>query len=145
MEHVTKVVQVNSKPESVIEYLSDVNNHPAFIEPLKDISDIKGDPKQAGCKWNWEFMMAGIEFKGESETVEYDPKRIFSYKTNTGIISLFKYTVEPEGEGSRLTIDVEYNVPESALAKIADKTVIARNNEDAADKAADNIKSILEG
>lgn len=52
--------------------------------------------------------------------------------------------VEPENGGTRLTIDVKYEIPQNVLAKIIDKTVIERLNEQEGSRAADNLKAILE-
>jgi hypothetical protein len=51
--------------------------------------------------------------------------------------------VEPEAGGTRLTIDIEYEVPQNVLAKILDKVVVERLNNQEADRAAENLQAIL--
>lgn len=144
MSRATKIVSINVSPEKVMEYISNVSNHPAFIPPLKSVENISGDPINRGTVWDWTFVMAGIEFKGKSETVDYQPGKIFKYKTTGGIASTFTYNVEPEGSGSRLTMDVEYEVPSSLLGKI-NQTAVEKINSESAEAAEENIKIILEG
>ena len=43
MAKVTRKFTVKRKPEAVIDYISDVENHPAFIPPLKSVANIAGD------------------------------------------------------------------------------------------------------
>ncbi len=145
MAHISKAVSINCDATKAIDYIADVNHHPAFIPPLKTISNISGDPKQVGTKWNWTFTMVGVEFEGPSETTQFEASKVFGYKSSGGITSDFTYAVEPEGDGIKLSIDVEYEVPEGAIAKIADQAVIERQNNDSADQAANNLKIILEG
>src|SRR3977135_3217389 len=66
MAKVTRSFQVKSKPEAVIDYIADVENHPAFIPPLKSVANIAGDPKRQGTRWDWAFVMAGVENNGKA-------------------------------------------------------------------------------
>lgn len=143
MAKVTRKFNVKRKPEAVIDYISDVENHPAFIPPLKSVANIVGDPKRKGTHWDWTFVMAGVEIKGKAETADYQAGRRYSFKT-TGIDSTFIYSVEAADGGSQVTADVVYEVPQGVLAKIADKTVVERMNERDADRAAQSLKTILD-
>jgi len=143
MAKVSRKFTVKRKPEAVIDYISDVENHPAFIPALKSVANIAGDPKRKGTHWDWTFVMAGVEINGKAETADYQAGKRYSFKT-TGIDSTFIYTVEAADGGSRVTADVAYEVPQGVLAKIADKTVVERMNERDADKAAQTLKTILD-
>jgi carbon monoxide dehydrogenase subunit G len=143
MAKVSRSFQVKSKPAAVIDYIADVENHPAFIPPLKSVANIVGDPKRKGTRWDWTFVMSGVEINGKAETADYQPGKRYSFKT-TGIDSTFSYSVEAAEGGSRVTADVVYEVPPGVLAKVADKTVVERMNERDADRAAQNLKTILD-
>lgn len=143
MSRVTKVVSIKADPAKVIEYISNVKNHPAFLSALKSVENISGDPKQAGTSWDWTFMMGGVELKGKGETADYVSGKRYSFKTTSGIQSTFVYAVEPENDGSRLTMDVTYEAPNNVLSKIADKAVIERLNDEDGEKAVENLKAIL--
>lgn len=143
MSRVQQSVVINSDPQRVMEYISNVQNHPAFIGPLKSVTNLRGDAKQKGTTWDWKFVMAGVEFAGKSETVEYVPGRQFSFKTTTGIHSTFNYRLEPAQGGSRLTIDVDYEVPKTLLAKLQ-TSVVERLNDAEGQAAVQNLKAILD-
>ncbi len=145
MTHISKSVHIKADPAEVIEYISDVRNHPAFISTLKSIDEVDGDEQEAGRRWRWVFSMAGVEFVGGSETTQYEAGKVFGYKTDGDISAQFTYAVEPEDGGARLNIDVEYEVPEGALAAVADKAIVERLNDNVATGAADSLKAILEG
>jgi carbon monoxide dehydrogenase subunit G len=143
MAKVTRKFNVKRKPEAVIDYIADVENHPAFIPPLKSVGNIAGDPKRKGTRWDWTFVMAGVEINGKAETADYQAGKRYSFKT-TGIDSTFIYTVEAADGGSQVTADVVYEVPQGVLAKMADKAVVERMNERDADRAAQSLKTILD-
>jgi len=143
MVEVSRSLHVKAEPARVIDYIADVQNHPAFIPPLKSVANVAGDPKRLGTKWDWTFSMAGVQVSGKAETVDYVAGKRFSFRTS-GVDSTFSYQVEPDAGGSKLTVKVSYDVPQSVLAKIADRAVVVRMNERDADQAAKNLKTILD-
>lgn len=143
MARVAKSAVITGNADQIMNYIADVNNHPAFIGPLKSIANINGDPKKAGTAWDWTFVMAGVEFSGRSETVSYEPGKKFSYKTTTGIISTFTYTAEPASGGVKVTVDVTYDVPQNLVAKMQ-ASVVEKLNEAEGSRAVENLKAILD-
>jgi uncharacterized membrane protein len=143
MSRVDKSVVISSPPEKVIAYIADVSNHPAFISSLKSVANVRGDSKKAGTEWDWTYVMAGVEISGKAETVAYAPGKQFSYKTTTGIKSTFNYRVEPAKGGSRLSVDVVYEIPTSLLGKVQAAVVEKLNDAEGA-RAVENLKAILD-
>jgi len=145
MTKVTKSVFLSAEPTRIIDYIAGVGNHPAFISALKKVENIKGDPKQSGSTWDWTFVMAGVEVKGKAEGTGCTPGKSFGFRTTTGIKSTFNYRVEPAKGGATLTLDVDYEVPQNVLAKIVDKAVVERMNEEEGERTVKNLKTIFEG
>jgi uncharacterized membrane protein len=143
MSRVTKVVSIKADPKTVLDYIADVKNHPAFISALKSVDNLHGDPKSIGESWDWTFTMGGVELKGKAETADYVEGKHYSFKTTNGIVSTFSYSVEPETSGTRLTMDVEYEIPQNVVAKLLDKAVVERLNDQEGDRAVENLQAIL--
>jgi uncharacterized membrane protein len=143
MSRVAKSITISNDPARVIEYIADVANHPAFLGPLKSVSQVRGDPRKVGSSWDWTFIMAGVEFTGRAETVAFDAGQRYSFKTTSGIQSTFVYSVEPTGTGTKVTIDVTYEVPKTLLAKMQ-TSVVEKWNEAEAARAVENLKAILD-
>ena len=143
MPNVSKSVTVSRSPAEVIEYIADVSNHPAFIGPLKTVADLSGDPRKPGTSWTWVFVMAGVEISGDAETVKYEPGRLFSYRTTSGALSTFEYSASAQGDGAKVTINVEYTIPDSLLGKVQGP-VVERLNDLDGQRAVDNLKVILD-
>ena len=142
MTKVSRSTHIDADPREVIDFIADVANHPAFIGPLKTVSNVKGDPTHVGSTWDWTYMLAGVQIAGHGTTSDYAEGSRYAFRT-TGVESTFAYAVEPEGDGSKLTATVTYELPQSVLAKIADRAAVERLNEIEADRAVENLKVIL--
>ena len=143
MSRVAKSAVITNKADQIMNYIADVKNHPAFLGPLKSVSNLNGDSKKAGTSWDWTFVMAGVEFSGRAETVSFESGKKFSFKTTTGIQSTFTYSAEPQGNATKVTIDVTYDVPGSLLAKMQ-TSVVEKLNEAEGGRAVENLKAILD-
>lgn len=145
MARVTKSVTIANEPGRIIDYIAEVSNHPAFLGPLKSVTNLKGNPKQPGSSWDWTFVMAGVEFTGRAETVAYEPGKRYSFKTTSGITSTFTYSCEAGGASgpAKLSIDVAYDVPKTLMAKMQASVVEKLNDAEGA-RAVENLKAILD-
>lgn len=143
MSRVAKSAIIKGKADQIMSYIADVKNHPAFIGPLKSVTNLNGDPKKPGTSWDWTFVMAGVEFGGRAETVSYEPGQKFTYRTTTGIQSTFTYSAEPEDGGVKVTVDVTYDVPPTLLSKMQ-ASVVEKLNDSEGVRAVENLKAILD-
>ena len=144
MSKVAQSLEVNTSPESVMDYIIDVTNHPAFIGPLKSVANIKGDVKQPGTTWDWVYSLAGVELAGKAETVRFVAGKEFVYKTTTGAKSTFTYRADPAGgKKTKLSLNVDYEVPTNALGKMK-ASVFEKLNDAEGKRVVENLKALLE-
>lgn len=143
MSRVAQSLEVSCSAESLMNYIVDVTNHPAFIGPLKSVTNIKGDVKKPGTAWDWVYSLAGIELSGKAETVRFVPAKEFVYKTTTGARSTFTYRADSSGGKTRLSFDVEYEVPQNVLGKMQ-LSVFEKLNDQESKRVVENLKALLE-
>ena len=143
MTRIHRSVRLAKDPEQVVNYISDVQNHPAFISALTSISNLSGDSHRPGTTWSWSFVMAGIEIEGSAETTKFEPGKVFAYKTTSGVESQFSYRVEAGRDGNDLVVEVNYEPPQGVLGRVVDKALIERQNEAEADRTIANLKAIF--
>jgi hypothetical protein len=74
--------------------------------------------------------MAGMPFRGHSETLEFIPNKHVVVENKEGIPSKFVWDYSPENGGTRLGVEVEYEVPVPVLGKLAEKVVLKINEND---------------
>ena len=136
--------RIKNSPEAVISYVADPRNRPLFFPSLKSISDIQGDPTAEGTSWKWTFATLGMEFQGKGHCVKHVPGKLYSFKTEGGIESTITYRAEPEGDGTRLSIQVDYQVPEDAKSKLPAESRAKKMREKEAAQALENLQKILD-
>jgi uncharacterized membrane protein len=143
MSKVAQSLELNCSAESLMDYIVDVSNHPAFIGPLKSVTNIKGDIRKPGTSWDWVYSLAGVELAGKAETVRFTPGKEFVYKTTTGAKSTFTYSATPSGKKTKLSLNVEYEVPVSALGKMK-ASMFEKLNDAEGKRVVENLKALLE-
>jgi uncharacterized membrane protein len=144
MSKVAQSLEVNTSPESVMDYIIDITNHPAFIGPLKSVANIRGDVKKPGTTWDWVYSLAGVELAGKAETVRFVPGKEFVYKTTTGAKSTFTYRADAAGgKKTKLSLNVDYEVPTNALGKMK-ASVFEKLNDAEGKRVVENLKALLE-
>ncbi len=112
-KQIQAVASVNLDPEDVIRFVTDIRNRSKYLESLTSVSNIQGAPGEVTKSWNWKWDLLGHEFEGTGRTVDFEPGRLYSFVTEGGIQSRFTYRAEPENDGTRLWIEVDFEVPPS--------------------------------
>ena len=143
MSKVAQSLEVSCSAESLMEYIVDVSNHPAFIGPLKSVTNIKGDVRKPGTSWDWVYSLAGVELTGKAETIRFTPGKEFVYKTTTGAKSTFTYSAAPSGKKTKLSLNVDYEVPTSALGKMK-ASMFEKLNDAEGKRVVENLRALLE-
>ncbi len=140
MATIERSFSVKSPPERVFAFLEDHANDPQWLPNLVDSRNFTGEGTD--YQWEWTFKMAGISFNGTGRILEHDPPRRHVVETRGGIVSTWAWTLEPEGEGTRVSLRMEYTVPVTAVGKIAEKLLL-KQNEKSADEGIVNLQRIL--
>ncbi len=142
MAKITRDILINAPVDKVFRYHSDPTHQPEYWPSMLDVKSIKELPG-GGKKWKWVYKMAGIRLRGSTETTEFIENERIVTKTTGGVESTFTYQYKPEGEGTRLSLEVDYKVPVPVLGKLAEGLII-KANEREADTVLANLKDRLE-
>ena len=137
-------VHIENTPEAVIKYVADVRNRPLFFPSLKSVSDIKGDPSAVGTTWRWTFVALATEFQGTARCLEHQPGKLYSFQTAGGIESKFTYRAQPDKKGTKLTIDLEYTIPQPMESRLPTTKIADAMKKAEADQVIQNLKVILD-
>lgn len=132
---------IDNTPDAVLGYVADVRNRTFFLPSLKAITNVKNEPASANTTWSWTWVLLGMEFVGTGRSLDYQPGKMYSFQTEGGIESKWTYTVAPEGKGTRLTIQVEYQPPSGVLGLLRGDPQARHQAE--VDRVLQNLKTIL--
>ena len=136
--------QIEAPPAEVLEYIADPRNRPAYFPHLKSITDIKGEPTAVGTSWKWTFTYLGLNFEGNGRCLKHDKGKVYSFTTEGGIKSTFTYEAVAAGNGTDLLVKLEYEVPERAISVLPVDDIAIKLRQTEAEKALQNLKTILE-
>jgi carbon monoxide dehydrogenase subunit G len=140
MATIERSVIVKAAPQRAFAFLADHANDPQWLPGMVGSRNFTGEGTD--YQWEWTYKMAGISFDGTGRVLEHDPPRRHVVETQGGITSTWAWTLEPEGEGTRLSLRMEYIIPGAALGKLAEKLLL-KQNEKAADEGLAKLRRIL--
>ena len=145
MPSVSESVEISVKPQAAFEFVA---NAPArattFIPGLNRIGNVSPPEAAVGQGWDYEFNWFGLVIAGNSRCTEYQKPSVYQFKTVTGNPSTWTYSFEPAGGGTRLTLKVDYEVPQNQLARFATGGILEQMNRNRAREIVDNLKALIE-
>jgi hypothetical protein len=100
--------------------------------------------RQVGDTWEYEFNWLGWIVSGTSECTGFARPSRYQFKTVTGNPSTWTYRCEASGGGTKLTLDVEYELPKAQLARFASETALKALNQNIAHEIVNNLKALVE-
>ena len=146
MPHVEESIFIAAPPEAVFDLIANQPERmPEWWPPMTDQERVTPPPTQTGSVSRYVYNMMGVEIKGEHEVRAFEANRHLRVTTTSGIDSTFDYIFEPEGDGCRLTVRVDYDLPGGILGRLANKVVVERKNVEDLRAGLQNLKRLLEG
>jgi uncharacterized protein YndB with AHSA1/START domain len=142
MRKITRTIVVNTSPERVFDFVDQPENLLMVWPGMIEVAGIQKEPS-GGHSFDWVYKMAGVRFHGHSEVVRVERPRLMEAKNEKGIPSKFRWAFEAKGEGTQITLDIEYTIPTPVLGKVAE-AVVAKINEHETEALLANIKQTLE-
>ncbi len=136
---------VNAAPDKVLGFIGDVRNRTRYLPSLKALTDIKGEPAGGvGTTWKWKFAVLGREFEGTGKCLKYEAGKLYSFQTQGGLESTWTYTAAPDGKGTKLSVHVEFKVPDNLAGSLPSPQVLETLKKSEGDLVINNLKAILE-
>jgi carbon monoxide dehydrogenase subunit G len=136
---------ISAPPAKVYDFVQEATRATSFIPGLSRIHNVKPDTTQPGQTWEYEFDWFGLVVSGNSRCTKSEPAKVHQFQTVTGNPSTWTYLLEPDGTNTRLTLEVEYEIPGNVLARYASQPVFEKMNQDRAREIVINVKTMLEG
>lgn len=129
--------------QRVFEYTASPENGPMFIPNLNENSNISVTPTQVGQKWNWRFNMVGVDITGEAEVTKVETPHEWDLKISGGSHGSWKFMFEEADGGTKVALDVEYEMPPGVIGKLS-ANAVEKINQKNTDDILQHLKTILE-
>lgn len=143
MIKIQKNVVIQAPVDRVFEFMTTPENLLEVWPSLVEVTNVKR-AADGTHSFDWAYKMAGLRFRGHARTIEVEPLRRVVVKNDKGIDSTFRYTYAgADGGGTKLGMEVEYEIPSSLLERIA-RPIVERLNDHEAGLLLQNVKTRLE-
>ena len=142
MAKVEKTITINAPVEKVFDYIDQPTNLPEIWPSLMEIKDVQTLPN-GGHTDRWVYKMAGMRFEGTTEGIEHVTNQRIVSKTKGGVESTQTWVFQPEAGGTKVTFEVEYNIPIPVLGKLAEAIIVKMNDREG-DSILANLKTRME-
>lgn len=141
MAKVTESTVVAAPAEKIFKMLAEPERAVMFVPGLTRISNVAGDKKS----WDYEFSWHGLGISGRAECTAAEAPTKYQFKTVSGNKSTWTYQCGSDGGKTKLSLEIEYEVPKQQLARFASEAVLLKMNQNTAREIVSHIKTLLEG
>ncbi len=145
MAKVSSSVVINKPIQEVFAYTASPRNGPAFIPNLNENNNITPEESGVGQSFDWRFNLAGVDLRGKAEVTEFNPPHSAKIVSTGDGNSTWSYSFHEENGGTKVALEIDYQITENALQRIANKLVIDKLNQRTVEQSLENLKTILEG
>jgi ribosome-associated toxin RatA of RatAB toxin-antitoxin module len=142
MAKLKRSVIIHALPEKVFIFVNDRAILPEMWPGRLELRDIQA-LYSGGHRYTWTYRIAGRRVEGTSETTEFIPNKRIVDKTVKGVPSTFIWSFEPQNNGTKLTLEIEYLITTPVLGMIVEAFLI-RTNERQAGICLANMKAKME-
>lgn len=147
MTRIERSIEVERSPEQVFEVLCDLRLIPHWATIAGEFEGGPDRPLASGDSFRHTMRVGGLDVKGEWSVTELERPRHVTYeaKADAGGWLKMKQTVVPSDRGSRVELEVDYELPGGFLGDVLDRVYVERRNEREAENSLHNLKALVEG
>lgn len=146
MVTVQKSILINRPIDEVYRYATDPKHWFRWYSGLSEPRNLKGQG-EAGTTMDLDIHLFGMQLPiivAVTENACTATGYVWKGLVKGSIDSIQSWTYTPEGNGTRIDYEEEYEMPPSVMAKLADKLIIKRMMNNAMDQSLKNLKEICE-
>ncbi|NUU33166.1 SRPBCC family protein [Arthrobacter sp. C9C5] len=147
MGHIKLDTQIDAPVGRVTEIAVDPYHWASWWVNLSEPKKVEGDGR-AGTVVEHSYLMAGVPFPVTTRVLENEPTASGGQHVRLEFDGPLKgwqtWDYEPSGTGTRVTAEIEYNVPGAAIGKFADRVLVERLQERAREQTLANLKLMAE-
>lgn len=146
MSHVTHSVHIEAPPEVVWNIGRDPDRMPEWNTTAVAVKDVSGPLDQQGATFTVRSKIAGRPIDVTWTIQEVEAPRYFVATASTPMGGSARQRVDytAEAGGTRVTIDMEYDIASGILGQVISKLFAERAVERDVHHSADNLKAIVE-
>lgn len=129
MIKVTRAIYIDRPPKDVWRLARDLERYPEFFAGITKWVPKSAQRTGVGASYRVLMQVGSIQAGGTLRLVEWDDNRRLGWESETGIQMTGHTEVEPQGAGTRLHMNVTFDLPGPAgwLVERITARIVARN------------------
>ena len=147
MGHIQQSIQIDAPVDRVTEIATNPRHWSSWWVNLSEAKNVEGDGS-AGTIVKHSYLMAGVPFPVTTRVIENLQTASGGKHVRIEFEGPLKgwqtWDYEPQHNGTKVTMEIEYNVPGAAIGKFADRVVVERLQERAREQTLENLKLMAE-
>jgi len=144
MPSVKTSVTINAPIEKVFDTIVDPELTAQWSAGISDVTNIKGNHWEKGSSADFTYHVLGMKFTQQMITSEIEKPRKVIYEMTGGFPGTFGFTLEPQGQATKVDTRIDYSVPGGIIGKIANQLLLERMNKKNMEDSAEGLKIFCE-
>ena len=146
MGHIRESIDIDASIETCWALFADATRFPDWNTTAVEVKDISGPIDRVGATFTVVSKVLGRRIEARNEVTRVEPMKLVEF---TGIGAggargAFRTEVEPRGSGTRVTTQIDYDLPGGWFGDIADKLFGERQLERDVRHSSENFKALAE-
>lgn len=142
MKKIENSIRIQAPVSRVNDYVTQPEHFLEIWPSMVEVSNVQRTPDGAHS-FDWLYKMAGMHFRGHSETKKLDQNRSIEVHNSGGIPSVFRWSFEGHDDTTTVKLEVEYEIPVPLLGRLGEAFLV-KLNERENQTVFDNLKARLE-
>ncbi len=146
MGHVVNSIHIDAPAERVFELSIDAQRLPEWQNTVIEVKDVSGPLDRVGAGYTAVMKIAGRRLDGRWEVTRVEKPSYFEVTGTApgGGRATVITRIEPAGDGTDSTVELDYELPGGFLGGFADKLFVERAIERDMKHSGENFKAICE-
>ena len=148
MTYIERSVHIDERPEEVFRVLTDLKLIPRWAVIAQDTYvRPEGDLSAVGQEFHWTIHIAGVDLETDWVVTEYEPPRTVAYKVlsaHEGRLEMQQRVLDAGDGGSRVELQVDYDLPYGFLGEALDRALVERRNQGVMERSLRNLRELIE-
>ncbi|MGH2380778.1 MAG: SRPBCC family protein [Candidatus Limnocylindria bacterium] len=146
MARIERQTEIARSPEDIFALLTDLDRLPEWATIVIETREVSDRPLRNGCTFRQTLKVLGREVETDWRVDELEPPRHVAYAATApaGGTLTMRQTVAPTDGGSRVALELDYELPGGWLGELLDRRVVEQQNEREAERSLAQLKQLLE-
>jgi ligand-binding SRPBCC domain-containing protein len=144
MGQISKSIKIKAPLPKVFAYVTNPENWTRYVPSLISVKNISNDPPVKGTTFDWTYRVLGMNFRGKGTVSAYVKDRKFAIQMHGAFPITETFLFEAEGDSTRLSFEVSYELPGKVLSVVSKMPVIERVHSREAGEVIKRLKDLCE-